>query len=90
MDSAELRNLLDCVVGGGIGGEDAAHRLCVEPFIGLGYAKPDMHRGILVGVSEVIYGASKTANQMCSISKAVVDACCKCRNRHRMQTTQEG
>lgn len=74
MDSAELRNLLDCVAAGTVGIEEAVHKLRMQPFIDLGYAKPDMHRGIRTGVSEVVYGASKTAEQMCSISKAMLEA----------------
>ena len=74
MDSAELRNLLDGVAAGSVDVEEAVHKLRVQPFVDLGYAKPDMHRGIRTGVSEVIYGASKTAEQMCGISKAMLDA----------------
>ena len=74
MDSTELRDLLDSVAAGSVDVEEAVHKLRVQPFVDLGYAKPDTHRGIRTGVSEVIYGASKTAQQMCGISKAMLEA----------------
>lgn len=36
----------------------------------MGYAKPDFHRKMRQGVSEVIYGAGKTAEQIIGISKS--------------------
>ena len=74
MDSTELRDLLEGVAAGSVDIEEAVHKLRVQPFVDLGYAKPDMHRGIRTGVSEVIYGASKTSEQMCGISKAMLEA----------------
>ena len=38
-----------------------------EPFEDLGYAKVDLHRAVRQGAAEVIYGASKTPDQMIGI-----------------------
>lgn len=61
----------------------AAHELSVDeavvqvgaaPFEDLGYAKPDLHRGVRTGASEVIYGAGKTAEQIAGIVGTLVGA----------------
>ncbi len=53
---------------------DAVAQVQTEPFRDLGYAKPDMQRGVRQGVSEVVYGAGKTAAQVAGIIEALRSA----------------
>ncbi|MDD6255202.1 MAG: nickel pincer cofactor biosynthesis protein LarB [Eubacteriales bacterium] len=64
MEEKDLRILLEQVADGSISAKDAAGRLKIEPFNDIGIAKLDTHRGIRQGVGEVIYGASKTPEQI--------------------------
>ena len=50
---------------------DAMSRVQTEPFRDLGYAKIDTQRGIRQGVSEVVYGAGKSAAQIAGIIQAL-------------------
>ena len=52
--------------------EEALLQIKTEPFVDLEYAKVDIHRKIRQGVSEVIYGAGKTAEQILGITKALI------------------
>ncbi len=58
-----LRRLSD----GAITVQEAEEMLRVAPFDDIGYAKIDYHREIRTGVPEVIYGAGKSAAQICGI-----------------------
>ena len=71
MDRRDVRELLAAVAAGEIGVDDAARELATEPFVDLGYAKPDLARGLRQGASEVIYGAGKTAEQIAGIIGAL-------------------
>jgi NCAIR mutase (PurE)-related protein len=73
MDRREVRALLQEVAEGTLSADDAATRLASQSFVDLGYAKPDLHRGIRQGVSEVIYGAGKTPEQIAGILTALVE-----------------
>lgn len=42
-----------------------------QPYLDLGYAKVDTHRGVRQGMPEVIYGAGKTKEQILGIVKAM-------------------
>ena len=64
MERLDTYKLLREVAGQKISPEEAALKLKMAPFEELGFAKPDMHRGIRQGVFEVIYGAGKTADQI--------------------------
>ena len=57
----DIRDLLEKVRSGEISPEEAEARLKLKPFVDLGFAKPDTHRGIRQGVPEVIYGEGKTS-----------------------------
>lgn len=46
MDGKDLMQLLQNVADGNITPQTAALKLKGQPFTDLGYAKPDMHRGI--------------------------------------------
>ena len=65
--NTEVRQLLEAVRSGAISVEDALLRLKTEPYEDIGFAKVDLHRKIRQGVPEVIYGASKTAEQIIDI-----------------------
>lgn len=70
MEQNEIRILLQGVADGALSVEDALLQIKNEPFADLGYAKPDFHRKSRQGVSEVIYGAGKTAEQIIGILKS--------------------
>src|SRR5699024_3429317 len=44
----------------------------IEPYKDLGFAKVDTHRGIRQGMTEVIYGAGKTKEQILKIAQTMV------------------
>lgn len=69
--SEDVRTLLEGVAAGSISVEEAEAALKVKPFVDLGYAKVDLHRKVRQGVSEVIYGEGKTAEQICGIVEAM-------------------
>ncbi|MBQ7529291.1 nickel pincer cofactor biosynthesis protein LarB [bacterium] len=58
---------------GSLSVEEAQNKLRVLPFQDIGFAKVDLHRKLRKGVAEVIYGASKTPEQIRSIVKTMVD-----------------
>ena len=62
--NSDIRKLLNNVKSGVISIEDAVLELKKAPYEELGYAKIDMHRHIRQGFAEVIYGASKTPEQI--------------------------
>jgi NCAIR mutase (PurE)-related protein len=73
MEQKELRALLHAVQSGETSVEDAIVKLKMQPFTELGFAKPDLHRGLRQGAAEVIYGAGKTPEQIRDISRALLD-----------------
>ena len=72
MEKRDLLALLDRVAEGTVSPEEAALKLRDAPFEELGYAKVEHHRGIRQGVSEVIYGAGKTKEQIAGIVDAML------------------
>lgn len=77
MERTELRSLLEKVASGDVGVDEAVACVGAAAFEDLGYAKPDLQRGLRTGVAEVIYGAGKTAEHIagiaCSLMKAGQD-----------------
>ena len=73
MEQKDIRALLNDVKSGEMSVEDAVVQLKMEPFRELGFAKPDLHRGLRQGAAEVIYGAGKTPEQIRDISKALLE-----------------
>lgn len=71
MEKRELQQLFEKVAAGEVSPADATARVQTEPFRDLGYAKIDTQRGIRQGVSEVVYGAGKTAVQIAGIIEAL-------------------
>lgn len=73
MERKQLTELLERVAAGDVTVEDAELVLSISPVTELGYATLDNHRGIRQGVSEVVYGAGKTADQIAGIADALLD-----------------
>ena len=71
MEQRQLRDLLAQVAKGEASIEEAEQALRIAPFEDLGYAKVDSHRGVRQGVSEVVYGAGKTAEQIAGVCRAL-------------------
>ena len=65
--NTDIRKLLTAVQNGEVSVEEAMLQIKTEPFADIGYAKVDLHRKVRQGAAEVIYGASKTAEQMLGI-----------------------
>jgi NCAIR mutase (PurE)-related protein len=74
VDKRDLLELLDRVAQGDVLPEEALARIRVDSVSDLGYAQVDNTRGLRQGVSEVIYGAGKTAMQIAGICEAMLDA----------------
>lgn len=74
MDKLELSQLLDNVASGSISTADALARIQTAPVKDIGYAQLDMARGVRQGVGEVVYGESKTAEQIAGIIEALTAA----------------
>lgn len=70
MEQHEVKQLLELVKNGTMDVEEALGKLKAEPFTDLGFAKVDNHRAVRQGVSEVIYGEGKTAEQIEQICQA--------------------
>ena len=68
MEQAEIIALLQAVKDGDTSIDEALLKLKEAPFDDLGYAKPDYHRGLRQGQSEVIFGQGKTSEQIFKIS----------------------
>ena len=67
----EIKALLEAVRDGAVSPEEALLRLRTEPLADLGFAKVDLHRKLRQGTAEVIYGASKTPEQIAAILRAM-------------------
>lgn len=65
----EIKTVLEAVKNGKMSVDDALLAIKKEPFEDIGYAKIDLHRGIRQGMTEVIYGAGKTAEQISGIAE---------------------
>ena len=77
MDKRELTELLNAVKNGDMTPEQAAIHIKTEPFEELGYAKVDHHRALRQGAQEVIFGQSKTAEQIDGILTAMLHGGCR-------------
>lgn len=69
----EIKELLRGVADGRISPEDAELKLKLIPFEDMGFAKPDLHRGLRQGVPEVIYGEGKSAEQISEIAAKLLE-----------------
>lgn len=72
MDQIEIKKLLENVAKGETSVEEALFKMKMEPFEEIeGMAVLDSHRGVRQGISEVIYGAGKTPEQIDTIAHAL-------------------
>ncbi len=58
---------------GRIGVDEGVSRLKSLPFVDLGHTRLDTHRELRCGHPEVVYGASKTPQQILEISRAILE-----------------
>ena len=70
---SDARDILDKVANGEMTPEEAELQLKMKPFVDLGFAKPDLHRGLRQGVPEVIYGEGKTPEQIDKITASLLE-----------------
>ncbi len=63
-----IREILERVADGSLSPEEAQLQMRLAPFDDMGFARPDLHRGVRQGVPEVIYGEGKTAEQIAQIA----------------------
>ena len=63
----DIKQILQDYKNNNISLEQAYLKLKEAPFQDIGYAKVDLHRKLRQGVSEVIYGAGKTPEQIAGI-----------------------
>jgi NCAIR mutase (PurE)-related protein len=68
VDTTRLRSLLERVAQGAASVDAAVEELKDLPFVDLGYAVVDHHRGLRQGVPEVILAQSKTPEQIAGIA----------------------
>ena len=73
MEKEIIKNILEAVKDGKISVSEAMLQLKEAPFKDLGFAKLDLHRGLRQGAAEVIYGASKTPEQIVKISQSFLE-----------------
>lgn len=72
MDQLDIKTLLEKIKNEEISIDEGIKALKIKPYEELGFAKLDSHRGVRQGVSEVIYGASKTPDQIIKITKSLI------------------
>lgn len=75
MENEHIRQILTDIENGTISASEGYARLKLTPFEDLGYAKVDHHREIRQGAPEVIYGASKTKEQIAGIITSLLAHC---------------
>lgn len=64
MNRHGVLSLLEAVRSGAVAPEAAVERLSMQPYEDAGFARIDHHRGLRLGIPEVIYGAGKTPEQV--------------------------
>ena len=69
--NTNIKQILQAVENGEMTSEEALLKIKTAPFDDLGYAKVDLHRSVLQGVPEVIYGAGKTPEQIIGIMESM-------------------
>src|SRR5215208_7921488 len=68
MRREHVRDLLQQVANGALDVPQALDAIAFEPIESLPFATIDHHRALRQGFPEVIYGAGKTADQVCDIA----------------------
>ena len=74
MDATDLEALARAVAAGTMTPEELVQRVHTDAVLDVGYAQVDTARGARTGVSEVIYGAGKTHQQVAGICAAMCSA----------------
>ena len=69
----EMKKLLQAVRDGKTSVDDALLQIKTRPFADLGFARVDLHRRVRQGSAEVIYGASKSTEQIRAIVQTMLD-----------------
>jgi len=72
MNKQEMLDALRAVRDGGISPEEMLARLKLQPFEDIGIANIDHHRAVRQGAGEVIYGKSKTPEQILAICERMI------------------
>lgn len=67
MDEPALRALLERLAQGESSVDDAIRALRFLPYADLGFARVDLHRELLLGLPETVYGPGKTPEQVAAI-----------------------
>ena len=75
MENDHIRTILNNIENGTLTASEAYAQLKLAPFEDLGYAKVDHHREVRQGAPEVIYGASKTKEQIEGITNSLLAHC---------------
>ena len=70
----DVRAVLDAVESGSMSADEAMMKLRLMPYDDIGYAKVDLHRKLRRGTAEVIYGESKSAEQIAGILRSMAEA----------------
>lgn len=70
---SDARDILEKVASGEMTPEEAELQLKMKPFVDLGFAKPDLHRGLRQGIPEVIFGEGKTSEQIDAITSSLLE-----------------
>jgi hypothetical protein len=73
MDPSTLRQLLESIAAGGTTPDEALAALSRLPFADLGDAKVDHHRALRCGFSEVVFCEGKTASQVRTIAREMLE-----------------
>lgn len=68
-----IEKLLEAVKNGDVSIQDALSKMQALPFEDVGFAMIDHHRGIRQGYPEVIYGESKTPEQITQITQKLLE-----------------
>lgn len=75
MENEHIRQILTDIENGTLSANEGYAKLKLSPFEDLGYAKVDHHRTIRQGAPEVIYGASKSKEQIEGIVSSMLEHC---------------
>lgn len=73
MNKEQLLTMLEVYKKGEVSAEALLAQWQKQPFEDLGYAKIDTHRGVRQGAAEVIFGQSKTPEQILQISRRMAE-----------------
>lgn len=74
MEQSKLRGLLSGVRDGSMSVDEAVLKLKEAPYEDMGYARVDLHRELRQGRAEVIYGESKTPEQILGIAEKLISS----------------